>query len=34
MTAPEIRLYLKTGWMSDEVLDRLIRNMGVDLEEP
>ena len=34
LSAAEIRLYLKTGWMSDEVLDKLIRNIGVNLEEP
>ncbi len=34
LSVAEIRLYLKTGWMSDEVLDRLIRNMKVNLEEP
>jgi hypothetical protein len=33
LSAAEIRLYLKVEWMSSEVLDRLIRNMGVDLEE-
>ena len=27
----EIRLYLKVEWMSPEVLDRLIKNMGMDL---
>ena len=30
----EIRLYLKTEMMSTDALDRLIRNMGVSLEEP
>jgi len=33
LSAAEIRLYLKVEWMNSEVLDRLIRNMGVDLEE-
>jgi hypothetical protein len=33
LSAAEIRLYLKVEWMGSEVLDRLIRNMGVDLEE-
>ena len=31
LIAAEIRVYLKTEMMSDEVLDTLIRNMGVDL---
>jgi hypothetical protein len=34
LSAAEIRLYLKSGWMTDEALGRLIRNMGVDLERP
>jgi len=29
----EIRVYLKTEMMSNQALDRLIRNMGVNLEE-
>ena len=29
-----IRQYLKTEWMSSEVLDRLIRNINLKLEEP
>lgn len=33
LIAAEIRLYLKVEWMTSEVLDRLVRNMGVDLEE-
>ena len=33
LSAMEIRVYLKTEMMSDAVLDKLIRNMGVDLEE-
>ncbi len=34
LNAASIRQYLTVEWMSDEVLDRLIRNMGVNLEEP
>ena len=34
LTAAEIRVYLKTEMMSAEALDRLIKNMGVNLEEP
>ncbi len=34
LSATRIRQYLKTEWMSTEVLDRLIRNMDVNLEEP
>ena len=34
LSATSIRLYLKTELMSPEVLDRLIRNMDVNLEEP
>ena len=34
LSAAEIRVYLKTEMMSTQALDRLIRNMGVDLEEP
>jgi hypothetical protein len=33
LSAAEIRVYLKTEMMSNAVLDKLIRNMGVDLEE-
>jgi hypothetical protein len=33
LSAAEIRFYLKTEMMSNAVLDKLIRNMGVDLEE-
>ena len=33
LSAMEIRVYLKTEMMSYAVLDKLIRNMGVDLEE-
>ena len=33
LNAADIRQYLKTEWMSNEVLDRLIRNMDVDLEK-
>lgn len=33
LSAASIRLYLKIEWMSNEALDRLIRNMGVKLEE-
>ena len=33
LSAARIRQYLKTEWMSTEVLDRLIRNMDVNLEE-
>ncbi len=33
LSSAEIRLYLKTEMMSDEVLNRLIRNMGIDLVE-
>ena len=32
LSAAEIRLYLKVEWMNSEVLDRLIRNMSVQLE--
>lgn len=32
--AAEIRMYLKTEMMSKKALDKLIRNMGVDLEKP
>ncbi len=31
LNAAQIRQYLKTGWMSDEVLARLIKNMNVTL---
>jgi len=34
LSSERIREYLKTEWMSDEDLDRLIRNMDVNLEEP
>ena len=34
LNAADIRLYLKTEMMSTDALARLIRNMGVDLEEP
>ena len=34
LNTEEIRLYLKTEMMSTDALDRLIRNMGVSLEEP
>jgi hypothetical protein len=34
LTAAEIRVYLKTEMMSTEALDQLIRNIGVNLEEP
>ena len=34
LSAASIRQYLKTEWMSNEVLDRLIRNMGTNIEEP
>ena len=34
LSAAEIRVYLKTEMMSTKALDKLIRNMGVDLEEP
>ena len=30
----EIRVYLKTEMMSNQALDRLIKNMGVNFEEP
>jgi len=33
LSAEKIRQYLKTDWMSAEVLDRLIRNIDVNLEE-
>ena len=33
LSAERIRQYLKTEWMSEEVLDRLIKNMNVNLEE-
>jgi hypothetical protein len=34
LSAERIREYLKTEWMSDEDLDRLIKNIDVNLEEP
>jgi hypothetical protein len=34
LSATRIRQYLKTELMSTEVLNRLIRNMGITLEEP
>jgi hypothetical protein len=34
LSAADIRLYLKTEMMSTKALDKLIVNMGVDLEEP
>jgi hypothetical protein len=34
LNAAEIRLYLTTEWMSPEDLDKLIRNMNVNLEGP
>jgi hypothetical protein len=34
LSAAEIRVYLSIEWMGQEVLDRLIRNMNVDLEGP
>lgn len=34
LSAERIREYLKTEWMSNEDLDRLIKNMGVKFEEP
>ena len=33
LSAAKIRLYLKTEWMGTEDLDRLIRNIDVNLEE-
>jgi len=33
LSSEKIRQYLKTEWMSNEDLDRLIKNMGVNLEE-
>ena len=34
LSATDIRVYLKTEMMSTDALDRLIKNMGVNLEEP
>ena len=34
LSAARIRQYLKTEWMSTEVLDKLIKNIDVNLEEP
>jgi predicted SprT family Zn-dependent metalloprotease len=34
LSETRIRQYLKTEWMNTEVLDRLIRNMNVNLKEP
>jgi len=34
LSAKRIREYLKTEWMSDTDLDRLIKNIDVELEEP
>ena len=34
LNTEEIRLYLKTEMMSTDALDKLIKNMGVNLEEP
>ena len=34
LSAERIREYLRTEWMSTGDLDRLIRNMGVNLERP
>ena len=33
LSAAEIRVYLKTEMMSNQAVDRLIKNMGVNLEE-
>jgi hypothetical protein len=34
MSAARIREYLKTEWMNDEDLDRLLKNIDMDLEKP
>jgi hypothetical protein len=34
LSAKEIRVYLQTEMMSTQALERLIRNMGVDLQKP
>ncbi len=34
LSSSEIRVYLKTEMMSDKALNRLIENMGINLEEP
>jgi hypothetical protein len=34
LSETRIRQYLKTEWLNTEVLDRLIRNMNVNLKEP
>ncbi len=34
LSSSEIRVYLKTEMMSDKALNRLIKNMGINLEEP
>jgi hypothetical protein len=34
LNSSEIRVYLKTEMMSDKALNRLIENMGINLEEP
>lgn len=34
LSAAEIRLYLKTEMMSNQAVDKLIRNMGVTFEDP
>ena len=33
LSSPEIRIYLKTEMMSNEALKRLIKNMGIKIEE-
>jgi hypothetical protein len=34
LSASEIRVYLKTEMMSNKALNRLIENMGINIEEP
>jgi hypothetical protein len=34
LSSSEIRVYLKTEMMSDKALNRLIENMGINLEDP
>lgn len=34
LSAAEIRIYLKTEMMSNQAVDRLIKNMGINLEGP
>jgi hypothetical protein len=34
LSSSEIRVYLKTEMMSNKALNRLIENMGINIEEP